>query len=133
MPAMASFYEVARERDVAMVENALKRIEEFKVPVAVLIAGGFHTPAFERLFKDKRVSYAVVAPKVGKVTEADTAKYHRVLKETYVPMSEPYRRKLGVPGTPDLRAESQRRQEEATQVAANNEVRPLSYAEVTED
>jgi hypothetical protein len=93
-PAMSSFYEVARQRDLAMVENALKRIEEFKVPFAVMIAGGFHTPAFERLFKDRKVSYAVVAPKVGKVTAADTEKYHRVLKETYVPMSEPYRRKL---------------------------------------
>jgi hypothetical protein len=93
-PAMSSFYEVARQRDLAMVENALKRIEEFKVPFAVMIAGGFHTPAFERLFKDRKVSYAVVAPKVGKVTAADTEKYHRVLKETYVPMSESYRRKL---------------------------------------
>lgn len=131
MPSMASFYEVARERDVAMVENALKQIEQFKVPVAVLIAGGFHTPAFERLLKERKVSYAVVAPKVGKVTEEDTAKYHRVLKETYVPMSEPYRRKLGFPAGPDLRAE--KRQEQTTQVASATEVRPLAYAEVVQE
>jgi hypothetical protein len=118
MPAMASFYEVARQRDLVMVENALKRIEEFKVPFAVLIAGGFHTPAFEDLFKEQKVSYAVVAPKVGKVTPEDTAKYHRVLKETYVPMSEPYRRKLGVPGTPDVRATPEK---EATPVATDFE------------
>jgi len=97
MPAMSSFYEVARKRDEAMVANALKQIEAFDVPFAVLIAGGFHTPVFERLFEKRKVSYAVVAPKVGKVTPADTEKYHRVLKETYVPMSEKYRKKMGVP------------------------------------
>ncbi len=97
IPSMSSFYEVARERDVAMVDNAMKQIQEFKVPFAVLIAGGFHTPAFERILRDRKVSYAVVAPKVGKVTTADTEKYHRVLKETYVPMSEKYRQKLGIP------------------------------------
>ncbi len=126
-PAMSSFYEVARKRDLAMVENALKRIEEFKVPFAVLIAGGFHTPVFERLFKDRKVSYAVVAPKVGKVTAADTEKYHRVLKETYVPMSEPYRRKLGIPGTPDLRASAAPEAEETVDIAS--EFRPVALAE----
>ena len=97
IPAMTSFYEVARERDQAMIDNAMKQVKEFNVPFAVLIAGGFHTPAFERLFRDRKVSYAVVAPKVGKVTAADTEKYHRVLKETYVPMSDKYREKLGFP------------------------------------
>lgn len=99
MPAMSSFYEVARQRDQAMMENALKQIKEFNVPFAVLIAGGFHTPAFERLFKEQKASYAVVAPKVSKVTQEDTDKYHRVLKETYVPMSEKYRQKQGLPSS----------------------------------
>lgn len=139
IPAMSSFYEVARKRDLAMVENALKRIEEFKVPYAVLIAGGFHTPVFERLFKERKVSYAVVAPKVGKVTEADTEKYHRVLKETYVPMSDEYRKKMGIPAaspTPaDLRAEGESGEggkEETgmgTKKATASEVRPVAYAE----
>ncbi len=135
VPSMSSFYEVARERDVAMVENALKQVEEFNVPVAVLIAGGFHTPAFERLFKEKKVSYAVVAPKVGKVTEADTAKYHRVLKETYVPMSEPYRRKLGIPGTPDLKSSSAAPEEDETveQASTATEIRPVAFAELIEE
>ncbi len=127
IPSMSSFYEIARQRDIAMVENALKRIEEFKVPYAVLIAGGFHTPAFERLFKEKKVSYAVVAPKVGKIGPEDTAKYHRVLKETYVPMSEPYRRKLGIPGTPDRTAT----REPAGSTSA--EVRPVAFAEALEE
>jgi len=127
MPAMASFYEVARQRDQAMVENTMKRIEEFKVPVAVLIAGGFHTPVFERLFKERKASYAVVAPKVGKVTAEDTEKYHRVLKETYVPMSETYRQKLGFPSKPDFRVQGGR--EKQTTTAAATEFRQQSFAE----
>ena len=127
MPAMASFYEVARERDQAMVDNALKQIQEFKVPFAVLIAGGFHTPAFERLFKDQKVSYAVVAPKVGKVTPADTDKYHRVLKETYVPMSDKYKQKLGVP-TAGLQTTSTGRRSQTTETASS-EIRPVSVSE----
>lgn len=128
IPSMTSFYEVARRRDSAMVENALKQIGEFKVPFAVLIAGGFHTQAFERLFKDQKVSYAVVAPKVGKVTEADTEKYHRVLKETYVPMSEKYRQKLGIP-QPAPRAS---RPKETSQ-ASLAEFRPVAYLEAAEE
>lgn len=126
MPAMSSFYEVARQRDVAMVENALKQIQAFDVPFAVLIAGGFHTPAFERLFQERKVSYAVVAPKVGKVTAADTEKYHRVLKETYVPMSEEYRQKLGVPPVPGPQAQEWKDQ---TTQAASAEVRPIAPPE----
>ena len=125
MPSMASFYEVARKRDQAMVDNALKRIEEFKVPCAVVIAGGFHTPVFERLFKEKKISYAVVAPKVGKLTPEDTEKYHRVLKETYVPMSEMYRRKLGVPAAPDLQADAGKE----NQPSSGDEFRPIANAE----
>ncbi len=127
MPSMASFYEVARQRDQAMVDNALQQIKEFNVPYAVLIAGGFHTPAFERLFRDQKVSYAVVAPKVGKVTEADTDKYHRVLKETYVPMSEKYKQKMGVP-TAGLQTSSTGRKGQTTETASS-EMRPVSVTE----
>lgn len=126
IPSMSSFYEVARERDQAMIDNAMKQIKEFNVPFAVLIAGGFHTPAFERIFRDKKVSYAVVAPKVGKVTAADTEKYHRVLKETYVPMSEKYRQKLGVPPAAAPRTTSKNDETTATRVG---EVRPVAYSE----
>lgn len=129
IPSMSSFYEVARQRDLAMVENALKQIGEFKVPFAVLVAGGFHTPVFERLFKDQKVSYAVVAPKVGKVTEADTEKYHRVLKETYVPMSEKYRQKLGIPAPQSPRAEKPKE----TSQASIAEFRPVAYLEAVEE
>lgn len=131
MPAMASFYEVARKRDLAMVDKALKQIQEAGVPFAVLIAGGFHTPALEQLFKERSVSYAVVAPKVGKVTAADTEKYHRVLKETYVPMSERYRQKMGV-SLPKPTARNALPAEDAarpSRTAGSTEVRPQAYPE----
>lgn len=87
VPAVEEFYAVARERDTAMLENAMKQVGEFNVPVAVLITGGFHTPVLTRLLKSRGTAYAVVAPKVPAVTEADIALYHKVLKETYVPMA----------------------------------------------
>lgn len=130
MPAMTSFYEVARQRDSAMVENALKQIDEFKVPFAVLVAGGFHTPVFERLFKERKVSYAVVAPKVGKVTAEDTEKYHRVLKETYVPMSDKYRQKLGIPAPAAPRASKEKDTSQAS--ATEKTKKKESLARVTE-
>ena len=75
---------------------------------------------------ENKISYAVVAPKVGKLTPEDTEKYHRVLKETYVPMSETYRRKLGVPSaTSDLRADASGEKDKA----AGDEVRPIAIAE----
>ncbi len=127
MPSMSSFYEIARQRDEAMVENALKQIKEFNVPFAVLVAGGFHTPAFERLLQEKKVSYAVVAPKVGKVTAADTEKYHRVLKETYVPMSEKYRQRLGVP-SPSVGPTSKNRAGD-DKTSSSGEMRPVTATE----
>jgi len=63
---------------------------------------------------------------VGKVTAADTEKYHRVLKETYVPMSESYRRKMGIPASPDMRAE---RREEKTSSGSTSEFRPVAFHE----
>jgi len=87
VPAVEEFYAVARRRDIAMVENSLKQLEAFDVKYAALITGGFHTPVITDLLQKRRVSYAVVAPKVPAVTEADIALYHKVLKETYVPMA----------------------------------------------
>ena len=87
VPSVEEFYTIARQRDTAMVENALVQLKAFNVPYAVLITGGFHTPAITNLLKQRGVSYAVVAPKVPAVTEADIALYHKVLKETYVPMA----------------------------------------------
>jgi hypothetical protein len=135
IPVLARFYEVARKRDMAMVENALTRIKEFNVPFAVLIAGGFHTPILERLFREQKISYAVVAPKVGKVTAQDIEKYHRVLKETYVPMSEKYRQKLGIQtGTMQTTSAQQPQRSQAQaqgQATALNEekMRPAAYPE----
>jgi len=94
MPATASFYEITRQRDQAMIENAMGRVGEFNVPFAVLIAGGFHTPEFTRLLKERQISYAVIAPKIGRTTgDRDLKRAHQVALETYQPMSKEYRRK----------------------------------------
>ncbi len=88
MPLMTRFYETVVLRARAMADNTLKRVEDAHVPFAVLITGGFHTPTLTEAFKARRVSYAVIAPTVGRITTEDTARYHKILGETYVPMSE---------------------------------------------
>jgi len=88
------FYLGVLKRDEAMVRNALKRTEEFQVPFAVLITGGFHTPEIIRLFREKQISHAVVSPKVGRVTLAEKERLQRVIEEVYMPMSKKYREKL---------------------------------------
>lgn len=94
IPTFANFYEIARQRDQAMIENTMKRIEESNVPFAVLIAGGFHTPEFTRLLKERQVSYAVIAPQIGVVGRADKEKYYKALAQTYVPMSRERRKTM---------------------------------------
>lgn len=81
------YYELAAQRAQAMANNALKQIKVHSVPYAVLIAGGFHTPTLTRLFKERRTSYAVIAPITGRVSKADQARYHKILQSTYQPMS----------------------------------------------
>lgn len=99
-----SFYNVARQREDAFVENTLKAMDT-RLPVspltgekgrfkpqnpnapklAVLISGGYHTATLMDLFKDKGVAYVVVAPNV--TTATDKNLYRTVLKEVYTPMA----------------------------------------------
>lgn len=81
--AAEEFYAVAQLRDKVFVDNTMSKLQETNAPVAVLIAGGFHTPEITREFKAKGVSYVVVAPKVE--GEQDQAFYHKVLKEKWRP------------------------------------------------
>jgi hypothetical protein len=62
LPQVRAFYELAVERDAALVKNALADMERTGAKRGVLIAGGFHTPGLTRLFRDYGVSYAVIQP-----------------------------------------------------------------------
>ncbi|MBL8024608.1 MAG: YdcF family protein [Elusimicrobia bacterium] len=62
LPQVRAFYELALERDLALVKNALADMERTGVQRGVLIAGGFHTPGLTRLLRQSGASYAVVQP-----------------------------------------------------------------------
>ena len=55
-----------------------ERMERDNVNLAVLIAGGFHTPTLTKLLKDDGYSYVVVSPKV--TTETDEELYRATLR-----------------------------------------------------
>jgi hypothetical protein len=44
-------------------------------PVAVLIAGGFHTAPITQMLRERKVSYIVITPAVDKISEADHQLY----------------------------------------------------------
>ena len=76
---LESFYEIGLKRDDALVKNALSKINDEHVDVAVLIAGGFHTNQITRLLREKNYSYMVVAPKITQASNLEL--YHEILKE----------------------------------------------------
>lgn len=86
IPSLKNFYITAGKRDEAFLDNTKKYMDNEGVNVAVLIAGGFHTPTLTRLFKQNKISYVVISPKVRRPT--DEKLYHNVLTEGWVSLNE---------------------------------------------
>src|SRR3989338_1223104 len=76
---LEAFYASVDERDLAFMKNTEAALEREKEKVAVLIAGGYHTPHLKKLFKEKGWSYAVLAPVI--TAETNQAKYEKLLLE----------------------------------------------------
>ncbi len=90
LPTYEAFYQAATKRDKALVENLLKKQREkskgglrfsnrksqiknqksSKMPLAILITGGFHTPGLERELKKRNASYVVCRPKIEEIGKA---------------------------------------------------------------
>ncbi|NQU73923.1 MAG: hypothetical protein HQ547_04360 [Candidatus Omnitrophica bacterium] len=85
-PYLKDFYVIARKRDDIFLNNTKKYMEENDVNIAVLIAGGFHTPTLMQLFKKENISYVVVSPKV--LGPTDEKAYHKVLTEGWAPAGQ---------------------------------------------
>jgi len=83
IPHLKNFYTIARKRDDIFLNNTRKYMNEEGVNLSVLIAGGFHTPNLMKLFRENKISYIVVAPKVLKPT--DEKLYHKILTEGWAP------------------------------------------------
>jgi len=65
---MEGFYKAAIERDTAIVENTLAKMEKEGQKAVILVTGGFHSKGIMEKFKAKGISYIVVSPRM-------TAKY----------------------------------------------------------
>jgi preprotein translocase subunit SecA len=71
LPKFEEFYRVALNRNKALVDNTISRMEKEGVRVTVLIAGGFHTPGITELLRDRNISYVVVTPRLGEDYSSD--------------------------------------------------------------
>ncbi|HUW23021.1 MAG TPA: MBL fold metallo-hydrolase, partial [bacterium] len=65
------FYKIALKRNQALVDNTISQMEKEGVTVAVLIAGGFHTPGITELLRERNTSYVVVTPRLGEDYSSD--------------------------------------------------------------
>ncbi|MBI2119639.1 MAG: hypothetical protein HYT97_08440 [Elusimicrobia bacterium] len=91
------FNHAAISRNSALVNNLLKKINSISrnhaakqsniAPIAVLVAGGFHTDGITELLKTKKVAFAVLAPKLGKVEGAGTD-YLEIFRRDKTPLEK---------------------------------------------
>ncbi|MCJ7646695.1 hypothetical protein MUO65_07330, partial [bacterium] len=65
------FYKVALNRNQALVNNTISRMEKEGVRVAVLVAGGFHTVGITELLRERNISYVVVTPRLEESDSLD--------------------------------------------------------------
>jgi hypothetical protein len=75
LSALVRFYDLANVRDDAFVQNAIRLMERDDTTIAVLIAGGFHTPNLKQKFKEHGLSYVVVAPHTTQQTDPEQYRY----------------------------------------------------------
>ena len=78
IPKLRHFYEAARARDEALIDNTLAKLRASREPLAVLITGGFHAPAIAGRLKEAGVGLVVVAPRVAHAS--DDRLYRAALK-----------------------------------------------------
>ncbi|MFH1258275.1 MAG: hypothetical protein ABII74_00420 [Elusimicrobiota bacterium] len=64
LPKYEEFYQLALERDKTLFENSLAEMDKNGQKVAVLIAGGFHTPRITKMMQDKEIAYTVILPTI---------------------------------------------------------------------
>ncbi|MCP3659160.1 MAG: hypothetical protein GY830_02115 [Bacteroidetes bacterium] len=76
---MEKFYTFVNQRNMVMVNNLLKGIEEKSKEIAVLIVGGYHTRRIKDILRAKGISYKEILVKT-----ANNAKSRIESKEIYL-------------------------------------------------
>ncbi len=81
LPDAKQFYLLAQERESALIENALRKIEEEQTGLAAMIIGGFHQANLKTALNAKGFTVISVLPRVQAVnTAGHQRQYLRVLK-----------------------------------------------------
>lgn len=80
-----AFYQSARAREQAMVENLIREMDVRSLDRAIFITGGFHSRNFLKAFKDQGFTVLLVSPKFTSEDEsAMHEKYLKILKDKWV-------------------------------------------------
>ncbi|GAG13597.1 unnamed protein product, partial [marine sediment metagenome] len=66
LPNVERFYKLAYQRDLAMINNTIAKMEKEERSLTVLITGGFHSEGMTKSLKQRGISYMVVLPKFSK-------------------------------------------------------------------
>jgi|GEM_PF-2317896 len=88
MPMLEKFYDAAKKRDSAMVDNLLAEMDLEGINTAILIAGGFHSEGIIKYFEEKGISYDLVIPEITK--EQENSNYFSLMSN----IKTPYEQKL---------------------------------------
>lgn len=59
------YYEIALDRDTALINNTLRRMAVSGENSGILVTGGFHTQAIVNILEKLDISYVVICPKIG--------------------------------------------------------------------
>ncbi len=88
--AYETFYELALSRDETLVTNAIDSMNRYGKSAAVLVTGGFHTPAIEEHLKKEGFSFCTIAPGLnGKIDFArDQQLYLKAMQLPKSPISQ---------------------------------------------
>jgi tetratricopeptide (TPR) repeat protein/predicted nucleic acid-binding Zn-ribbon protein len=86
--SLEKFYDIAHDRDRAIVSNSLNRLNrEYNTNSVILVAGGFHTQGITSILKEKDISYIVVAPNIKQSQDKETT-YFALLKDKKLPLED---------------------------------------------
>jgi len=75
------FYETAHARDDLIEEQLDDFVRSKKAEKAILVYGGFHKNAIREIFKDKNISYTIIAPKITSISKKHQTTYRNLMSQ----------------------------------------------------
>lgn len=97
------FYAAALKRDPLLVEHAVRKLRSLSSKRMAVVAGGFHTAAFERKLKEQGIAYAVLSPRINGRADGEREErlYESALLGTRLPI-QAAAETLSTEGMPDI-------------------------------